>query len=101
MSGRRRLREGDGGGCGREQGRHGYRGRCGERMGRSSYILFLISSTDPPTGLLTAWRRNNAEINHLRLIRQDVLVATQDGLPYRASLALMPTKVGGRAHRRK
>ncbi|EST07043.1 WD40 repeat [Kalmanozyma brasiliensis GHG001] len=47
--------------------------------------------TAPPTGLVTAWRRNNAEVNHLRLTSTpnglDVLVATQDGLPYRASLA--------------
>ncbi|CDR99727.1 hypothetical protein, partial [Sporisorium scitamineum] len=46
------------------------------------------STTSPPSGLLTAWRRNNAEISHLRLTNNglDVLVATQDGLPYRAAI---------------
>ncbi|TKY86525.1 hypothetical protein EX895_004674 [Sporisorium graminicola] len=48
-------------------------------------------SSSPPRGLLTAWRRNNAELNHLRLTTSHpdalhVLVATQDGLPYRAAL---------------
>lgn len=51
------------------------------------------SSTAPPHGLVTAWRRNNAEIRWLKLVASgtgaaamDVLVATQDGLPYRAAL---------------
>ncbi|KAJ9476281.1 26S proteasome regulatory subunit RPN14 [Pseudozyma hubeiensis] len=44
-----------------------------------------------PKGLLTTWRRNNAEINSIRLTAspnngQEVLVATQDGLPYRAAI---------------
>jgi len=43
-----------------------------------------------PKGLVTGWRRNNAEVNSLRLVRGgkglEVLVATQDGLPYRAAL---------------
>lgn len=54
----------------------------------------LSSSTNgnngAPGGLVTAWRRNNAEINSLKLVVSDdglqVLVATQDGLPYRAAL---------------
>ena len=51
------------------------------------------AATEGPAGLVTAWRRNNAEINSLKLVpassggRLDVLVATQDGLPYRAALA--------------
>lgn len=47
-------------------------------------------SASVPKGLLTTWKRNNAEINCLRLVSTDdeqhVLVATQDGLPYRAAL---------------
>lgn len=46
--------------------------------------------TEPPKGLVTAWRRNNAEVNSLKLFDGqkglEVLVATQDGLPYRAAL---------------
>lgn len=46
--------------------------------------------TDVPKGLVTGWRRNNAEVNSIRLVQGgeglEVLVATQDGLPYRAAL---------------
>ncbi len=55
------------------------------------------ASADPtqaPRGLLTSWRRNNAEITSLKIApptragdHLDVLVATLDGLPYRAGVA--------------
>lgn len=50
------------------------------------------SGPEPPKGLLTTWRRNNAEVTCLKLAPHtpnqgyEVLVATQDGLPYRASI---------------
>ncbi|CBQ72479.1 conserved hypothetical protein [Sporisorium reilianum SRZ2] len=58
----------------------------------STWDLRAVSSattttTAPPPGLLTAWKRNNAEINCVRLASAgNVLVATQDGLPYRAAV---------------
>nr|CDI56947.1 wd40 repeat-like protein [Melanopsichium pennsylvanicum 4]SNX84610.1 related to RPN14 \ len=45
------------------------------------------STNGAPPGLITGWRRNNAEINWIKLtINNEVLVATQDGLPYKAAL---------------
>ncbi len=47
------------------------------------------SSTDPPKWAADGVEEDNAEINHLHLTpAQDVLVATHDGLPYRASLCV-------------
>lgn len=39
-------------------------------------------------GLVTSWRRNNAEVNRIKLVSggQELLVATQDGLPYKCAL---------------
>lgn len=47
------------------------------------------TGTNAPKGLVTSWRRNNAEVNSLKLVNsgQELLVATQDGLPYRVSLS--------------
>ncbi len=49
------------------------------------------STSGAAPSLLGTWRRNNAAINDLRLVanvsgKLDLIVATADGLPYRASL---------------